>query len=195
MSGSAPRSPRSSRSSRARRKSSGCSSAARSPGWTSASLTCGFIGSLCGRRAAPFASGRPVPASCRICQTVEAAIGWPRLTRSPRTLPVPPTLGSRSRCGSRVCGSRLPWEAAPDAVGWCLDWTERASAVGVGTRWPLVARPCEGSGDPTSCWIAWSRGWFNAAVHLSGGSSSVYARRVESPRLAWRACDRSEDQP
>lgn len=29
----------------------------------------------------------------------------------------------------------------------------------------------------------------------SGGSSSAFARRLESPRLAWRAGDRSEDQP
>jgi hypothetical protein len=29
----------------------------------------------------------------------------------------------------------------------------------------------------------------------SGGSSSAFAPRLESSRLAWRACDRSEDQP
>ncbi|HWF81731.1 MAG TPA: hypothetical protein VN695_14210, partial [Streptosporangiaceae bacterium] len=27
----------------------------------------------------------PIPASCRICQTVEAAIGWPSRTSSPCT--------------------------------------------------------------------------------------------------------------
>ena len=51
---------------------------------------------------------RPVPASCRICQTVEAAIGWPSLTSSPCTRRCP-QVGFRSRCGSRACGSRLPW--------------------------------------------------------------------------------------
>jgi len=31
-----------------------------------------------------------IPASCKICQTVEAAIGWPSLTSSPLHPPVPP---------------------------------------------------------------------------------------------------------
>jgi len=35
-------------------------------------------------RAGPVRRGAgPIPASCRICQTVDAAIGWPSLTSSP----------------------------------------------------------------------------------------------------------------
>lgn len=45
--------------------------------------------SLCGRELAPGRAGavRPgsIPASWRICQTVEAAIGWPSLVNSPCT--------------------------------------------------------------------------------------------------------------
>ena len=32
---------------------------------------------------------------------------------------VPPTRGSPSRCGSRACGSRLPWTASQDGYGSC----------------------------------------------------------------------------
>ena len=38
---------------------------------------------LAGRARA--AGAEPIPASCRICQTVEAAIGWPGLASSPCT--------------------------------------------------------------------------------------------------------------
>src|SRR2546430_9856188 len=55
------------------------------------------------------------PASCRICHTVEAAIGWPGLTSSPCTRV--PTLDCPSPCGSRACGSRLLWAAVPDVAG------------------------------------------------------------------------------
>ena len=72
-----PLSPRSSPSSRAPAKSSGCSSDARSLGWTFGSLACGFTGSLCRRRAALLGSGRPVLVSAlsETCRLFPVASG------------------------------------------------------------------------------------------------------------------------
>jgi hypothetical protein len=41
----------------------------------------------------------PIPAACRICHKVEAAIGWPSLTSSPGTRPDGPRSDCPWRCG------------------------------------------------------------------------------------------------
>lgn len=60
----------------------------------------------------PGAAGvGPIPVSCMICHTVDAAIRWPSLTSSSCTRRC--TMRDyRSRCGSPAGGSRPPWTAA-----------------------------------------------------------------------------------
>jgi len=79
-----------------------------------------------------------IPASCRICHTVEAATWWPSLTSSPCTRRCP-SPDCRLRCGSRACGSRLSWTGVRDAAGWCSPTCARPAAG---------ARRAESPGSP-----------------------------------------------
>ena len=59
-----------------------------------------------------------IPALCRICHTVDAAMGWPSQQVRLGHVGVP-TSGCRWRCGSRASGWRLPSVVVRDAAGWC----------------------------------------------------------------------------
>ena len=83
------------------------------------------------------------PAACRICQTVEAAIGWPSLMSSPCTRRCPRS-GSPLPYGSRAFESRLPWTAAGTlAAGVVPSTYDKAPAPGEQCRWgsPRTSRP------------------------------------------------------